>query len=197
VESSRERITRIISDVAGGVAAAAPSTEELFHAVYDELRKLARAFMAGERRDHTLQPTALVHEAYLRLVDQSGASWQGRAHFFAVAARVMRNVLVDHARAHGREKRGGGWRRVTLADGVAPWTAGGLDREQLLALDQALEKLARLDEREARIVEMRFFSGLTVAEIAEVLSLSKRTVEADWTHARAWLLRELSGGGER
>ncbi len=196
MQSPRERITQIVADLGALRGDVAPSTEELFRLLYDELRGLARSFMVSERRDHTLQPTALVHEAYLRLVDQSRATWQGRTHFFAVGARVMRNILVDHARAHGREKRGGGWQQVTLAECVLPGAEAGLDREQLLAVDHALEKLARLDQREARIVELRYFAGLTVAEIAELLGVSKRTVEADWTHARAWLLRELAGEGE-
>jgi len=195
VQSPRERITQIVADLGAGQGDAAPSTEELFRLMYDELRRLAHSFMAGERRDHTLQPTALVHEAFLRLVDQSRATWQGRTHFFAVGARVMRNILVDHARAQGSAKRGGSWQQVTLAERVLPGAEVGLDREQLLAVDQALDRLARLDQREARVVELRYFAGLTVAEIAAVLQVSKRTVEAEWTHARAWLRRELSNEG--
>jgi len=197
VEDSRERVTQIVAELGARQGDSTRSTEELFHLVYDELRRMARGLMAGERRGHTLQPTALVHEAYVRLVDQSHASWQGRAHFLAVGARVMRHILVDHARAHGREKRGGGWQKVTLAEGVLPGVEPNLDPDQLLALDQALEKLSQLDEREAHVVELRYFAGLTVAEIAEFLGVSKRTVEADWTHARAWLLRELAGEGQR
>jgi len=194
VANARDRTTTIVAELVAGQRDSAHSTEELFRLVYGELRRLAQRFMAGERRDHTLQPTALVHEAYLRLVDSSRVSWKGRTHFFAVGARVMRNILVDHARAHHRVKRGAGWRRVTLAEEVLPEATPTLDQEQLLALDQALQRLAQLDEREAHIVELRYFAGLTVAEIADLLGVSKRTVEADWTHARAWLLRELAAG---
>ncbi len=167
-------------------------TGELFGLVYGQLRRIAGSFMARERSSHTLQPTALVHEAYLRLVDQERISWRGRTHFFAVGARVMRNILVDHARAHGRDKRGGGWRRVTLS-GTPPFGDSGLDREEVLALDEALRSLAGVDERAARVVELRFFGGLTVPETADLLGVSRRTVEADWTYARAWLLRRLAG----
>jgi RNA polymerase sigma factor (TIGR02999 family) len=138
----------------------------------------------------TLQPTALVHEAYVRLVDQSQADWRGRTHFVAVASKVMRNLLIDHARARAADKRGGGWQPVTLADEAVG--AKELDPDQVLALDQALERLADHDERQARVVELRFFGGLKVGEVAEVLGVSKRTAEGLWTHARAWLLRELS-----
>ena len=156
--------------------------------VYDEFRHLARHYLKAERANHTLQPTALVHEAYLKLVDQSRVNWQGRTHFFAVAAQAMRRILVDHARAHLRQKRGGGAHRITLDDAVA---LSPQREEDVLALDEALEKLAQLDERQAKIVELRFFAGMTVEEVAESLGVSKRTVEADWTMARAWLLREL------
>ncbi len=163
--------------------------------VYDELRSLARRYMRSERREHTLQPTALVHEAYLRLVDRPRVDWRGRTHFFAVGARVMRHLLIDHARGRGRKKRGGGRYRVTLTDWRAAGGEAGLDPGELLDLDAALEKLARVDEREARVVELRFFAGLTVAEVAHALGVSKRTVEQDWTHARAWLRRELAAVG--
>lgn len=161
------------------------SSEEMFGVVYDELRRLAAQYLSRERSGHTLQPTALVHEAYLRLAAQS-AEWDSKTHFFAVGARVMRRLLIDHARARGRDKRGGDWQRVTL-DPVAV----ELDDAALLALDDALERLAKLDAREAQIVELRFFAGMTVEEIAAELGVSKRTVESDWTHARAWLRREL------
>lgn len=191
--SARARATEIVSELDGSTGEAR-SLEDLFDLLYPELRRLARSVMAGERHDHTLQPTALVHEAYVRLVDQTRVGWQGRGHFFAVGARVMRHILVDHARAHGRAKRGGAWRRVTFSEALVPVMEGGLDRDQMLAVDQALERLAALDAREAHIVELRFFAGLTVPEIADLLGHSRRTVEADWTHARAWLLRELSPG---
>jgi RNA polymerase sigma factor (TIGR02999 family) len=156
--------------------------------VYDEFRHLARHYLRAERANHTLQPTALVHEAYLKLVDQSRVNWQGRTHFFAVAAQAMRRILVDHARAHLRQKRGGGAHRIELDEAVALSPQRG---EDVLALDEALEKLAKLDERQAKIVEYRFFAGMNVEEVANTLGVSKRTVEADWTMARAWLLREL------
>ena len=140
----------------------------------------------------TLQPTAIVHEAYLRLVDQSRANWRGRSHFVAVASKVMRNILIDHARARAAEKRGGGWRPVTLVDEVAG--DYHIDAAEMLSIGEALDRLAELDERQARVVELRFFGGLTVEEAAQVLGVSKRTVEGLWAHARAWLLRELSKG---
>lgn len=157
--------------------------------VYDELRRVAASYLAQERNGHTLQPTALVHEAYLRMA-QVPDEWGGKTHFFAVAARAMRRLLIDHARARGRDKRGADWERVTFDNAIAR-LAPDLDRADVLALDAALEKLAALDARQAEIVELRFFSGMTIDEIASHLSLSKRTIEAEWTHARAWLRREL------
>jgi RNA polymerase sigma factor (TIGR02999 family) len=155
--------------------------------VYDELRALAEKYLRGERKEHTLQPTALVHEAFMRLVDQSRVNWKGRTHFYAVSAEAMRRILIDNARAHRRLKRGGGWQRVVLDEGVA-LESGHLDA---VALQDALEQLAHLDPDQARIVELRFFAGLTVDEVAEVLGVSKRKVEADWTHAKAWLRTAL------
>jgi RNA polymerase sigma factor (TIGR02999 family) len=189
---TRDRVTSMVATL-GGEGSDRVAAEELFPLVYDELRRLARHQMAGAQAGHTLQPTALVHEAYLRLVDQSKVDWRGRTHFRAYAARAMRNLLIDHARGKASAKRGGGLHRVTLADGVA----GGrdLDREQLLGLHAALERLARHDEREAKVVELRFFGGLKMDEVAEALGVSKRTAEGLWTHARAWLSRELAGGG--
>jgi RNA polymerase sigma factor (TIGR02999 family) len=172
---------------------AGPSAEELLPLVYDELRGLAARYMARERRDHTLRPTALVHEGYLRLVDQTRVNWKGRTHFFAVGARVMRRILVDHARRHRSEKRGGERQKVTLAEAVFRPSGPDMDLDQLLELNAAMDRLAELDERQARVVELRFFGGLTTEETAEALGVSKRTVEGDWTHARAWLRRELSG----
>jgi len=162
--------------------------------VYDEFRALAAHHLAGERKNHTLQPTALVHEAYLRLIDQTRVDWQGRTHFFAIGSQAIRRVLIDHARGKARAKRGGGMARVTLDDAIA--LAPQRD-EDLLALDEALEKLEKLDPRQAKVVEMRFFGGMTVEEVAEALGVSKRTVEGEWTMARAWLLRELTGEGKR
>jgi len=192
---ARVRATEIVASVSSGEALAEATSEELFSLLYAELRRLAEHYMRQERRGHTLQATALVHEAYLKLVDQTRANWRGRTHFFAVAARVMRRVLIDYARGRGREKRGAGWQRVTLADSLGPAAAGELSLEEVLSLSAALDKLGRFDERQARIVELRFFGGLSVPEVANVLGLSARTVEGDWTHARAWLRRELSSGG--
>ena len=163
--------------------------------VYDELRRLAKGYLYRETPGHTLQPTALVHEAYLKLVDQTRADWQGKTHFFAVGAHVMRRLLVDHARERGAQKRGGGWQAVTLAGVGGEIAFEALGREQLLDLNAALERLAELDEREARVVTLRFFGGLTVEQVAEAVGVSKRTVENDWRHAQAWLRNELSRRG--
>ena len=186
----RDRITSIVASLGGEDGAEAASAEQLMLLVYDELRRLARHHMGGDTPGHTLQPTALVHEAYLRLVDQSQVDWRGRTHFLAYASKAMRNLLIDHARARASAKRGGGSPKVTLVDEVVGDRA--LDREQLLSLDEALDRLAEHDERQARVVELRYFGGLKVDEVAEVLGVSKRTVEGYWTHARAWLLRELT-----
>ena len=178
--------TRMVNALAAGDQHVA---EELMPLVYDEFRQLADNYLRQETRAHTLQPTALVHEAYLKLIDQTRVNWQGRTHFFAVGGQAMRRVLVDHARARNRAKRGGGWQRITLDERLqlSP------DRDaDLLAVDEAIEKLAQLDPRQARIVELRFFAGLTVEEVAEALGLSKRTVENEWTIIRAWLRRELA-----
>ena len=182
----QHEVTRILNDWKGGDREAA---ERLMPFVYDELRRLARSFLARERAAHTLQPTALVHEAYLRLVDQTRVNWQNRAHFYGVAASMMRRVLIDHARAHATEKRGGSAIRLSIDDVQIPLEqrAAGL-----LALDEALEKLARMDERKCKVVEMRFFAGLSDEEIAEVLGVTTRTVLRDWKTARLWLYRELS-----
>jgi RNA polymerase sigma factor (TIGR02999 family) len=139
---------------------------------------------------HTLQPTALVNEAYMKLVDQTRVDWQGRTHFFAVGAKMMRRILVDHARKKKRVKRGGGIHRVSLSDDVQ---VSKNNDEDVLAIEEALEKLAEQDPRQAQIVELRFFGGLTVAEVAQVLNVSKRTIESEWTILKAWLRRELSG----
>jgi RNA polymerase sigma factor (TIGR02999 family) len=190
----RHRVTAIVSGLESGTARAGVSAEELLPLVYGELRRLAGSFMAREPVGHTLQPTALVHEAYLRLVDQTRASFTGRTHFLAVGAQVMRRLLIDHARKRDAAKRGLGWRRVTLGPGSDAPVAEALSAEDLLSLDAALNKLAELDERQARIVTLRFFGGLTVDEVAEAVGVSTRTVESDWRHARAWLRVELSRG---
>ena len=184
----QHEVTRILHEWSGGDAGA---PARLMPLVYNELRRRARGFLARERGTHTLQPTALVHEAYLRLVDQTRVSWQNRAHFFGIAANLMRRVLVDHARAHATEKRGGAVVRLSIEDLQIPLEQRASD---LIALDEALEKLVEFDERKARIVEMRFFGGLTDEEIAEVLGVSSHTVLRDWKTARLWLYRELSDG---
>lgn len=166
--------------------------DELLPLVYDELRQLAAAILRHERPGHSLQPTALVNEAYLRLIDATRVEWQGRAQFLALAGRSMRQILVDHARARDAEKRGGDRVRVTLVD-----DAGGVRGPQeldLLDVDEALEELASLDARKARVVELRFFAGLEMREIAEVLRVGTTTAEDDWYFARAWLRRRLGGG---
>ncbi len=166
---------------------------DLFPLVYDELRLLARSYLASERSDHTLQPTALVHEAWVRLTGRGVKPWQNRSHFLATAARAMRRILIDHARRRKTEKRGSGVKPVSIKDDLL----GVADRDDyLVALDEALEDLAALDERQARIVELRFFAGLKIEEVAEVIGLSHATVERDWRVARAWLNREVRKGDE-
>jgi RNA polymerase sigma-70 factor, ECF subfamily len=165
--------------------------DKLAPIVYDELRRLARYYLHQERPGHSLQATALVNEAYLRLVDYKRMRWGNRAHFFAVSAQLMRRILVDHARRHNL-KRGGGVQHVELED-VA--VVGGDRAENLIALDDALQSLARMDARKARVVELRFFGGLSVEETAEVLQISPVTVMRDWSSARAWLYREIGGDG--
>ncbi len=167
----------------------AEAVRQLMPLVYDELRALAEKHLRSENAGHTLQPTALVHEVFMRLVEQSRVNWKGRAHFLAVSAQAMRRILVDHARARGRVKRGGEWRRVVLDELLAPPKLREVDS---VALNDALETLATLDEQQARIVELRFFGGMSVAEVAHVLGVSKRKIEGDWTHAKAWLRAELS-----
>ena len=186
---ARARVTEIVA----GWDASPQAAQELFPLIYDELRGLARSYVAGERAGHSLQATALVNEAYLRLVDLTRIDWRGRTHFLATGARVMRRLLVDHARNRDSLKRGGGWNRVTMGHALGRSDARGLDADELLHLNTALDKLHGLDERQARIVELRFFGGLTMVEIAEHLGVSKRTVEGDWTHARVWLKREVAG----
>jgi RNA polymerase sigma factor (TIGR02999 family) len=188
-------VTSVVGELSRGKASHPATAETLFPIVYEELRRLARGYMSREPAGHTLQPTALVHEAYLKLVDQTRADWKGRTHFFAVGARVMRRLLVDHARERGAHKRGAGWRRVTLSGVPDRAPAEGLSPERLLDLNAALERLAELDEREARVVTLRVFGGLTVEQVAEVLGVSPRTVDNDWRHAQAWLKKELSDKG--
>ena len=182
----QHEVTQILHDWSGGDRQA---PERLMPLVYDEMRRVARSFLARERGGHTLQPTALVNEAYLRLVDQRSVSWQNRAHFYGIAASMMRRVLIDHARAHATEKRGGGAVHLSFDDVQVPLEERAAS---FVAMDEALEKLSQMDERKGRIVEMRFFGGLTDEEIAEVLGVSTRTVLRDWKTARLWLFRELS-----
>jgi len=167
--------------------------EEVMPLVYDELRRLAGSYLRRERSEHTLQSTAIVHEAFLRLVNQRDVRWQSRAHFYGIAAQMIRRILVDHARSHQAEKRGACALRVELEEGMAVSSQQEVD---LVGLDVALEKLAALDERQSRIVEMRFFTGLSVEETAEVTGLSTATVKREWSSARAWLYREMTGRRE-
>lgn len=168
----------------------ANALDRVFPIVYQELRRQAAGYLRGERAAHTLQPTALAHEAYLRLAGTADAPWQNRAHFMAVAARAMRNILVDHARRRGAQKRGGGEAPVVLDDTI---DVEGGPPVAFDDLDRALGDLARLSERQARVVELRYFGGLSIDETGEVLGVSPMTVKRDWATARAWLYRELSG----
>jgi RNA polymerase sigma-70 factor (ECF subfamily) len=186
-------VTRILQRLSGGRAPTAADAERLMELAHGELRRLAAGFLASERVDHTLQPTALVNEAWLRLADQTRVEWSGRAHFMAIAAQAMRRILLDHARAKHSAKRGGGWRVVELDTGmIGPEEDQGLD---LIALDEALGKLGALSPTQARLVELRFFGGLAMDDVADVLGVSVRTAEREWRFAKAWLLRELRGRG--
>lgn len=179
-------MTRLLIDWSGGDRAA---FDRLLPLVYDELRRLARSYLARERPDHTLQPTALVNEAYLRLVGQDRVQWQSRAHFFGIAAQIMRRLLVDSARASKAVKRGAGAERISIELVDVPEAAGDIDLE---ALDQALERLAERDPRQSRIVELRYFAGATNEETAEALGISVATVKREWTIAKAWLHKQLT-----
>jgi RNA polymerase sigma-70 factor (ECF subfamily) len=181
-------LARLLSDAQRGTPAA---LDALYDATYTQLRVIARALMRQERRDHTLQPTALVHDAWLKLVGQSQAGWTDRAHFLNIAARAMRQVLVDHARRRNAAKRFDGFERVTLGDEASH--DGGVHIE-ILALHRALDRLSAFDPRAAQVVEGRVFAGMTTREAAHVLKVSTRTIELDWTTARRWLARELKEG---
>ena len=183
--SKPSEVTRLLRQLDTGDRS---GVDELFAAVYQQLRNLAAQFFRSEPKENTLQPTALVHEAYMKLVGQTHADWQGRTHFFAVAAQAMRRILVDHARRRRAAKRGGNRHRIALDDNLV--IESNRD-EDLLALEDALTKLTKLDPRQAQMTELRFFGGLSVAEVAKVMGISTRSVEREWTMVRAWLRREL------
>ena len=187
VVPSPTEVSRLLVDWGKGDRAA---LDELIPLVYDELRRLAGRYMRRENQGHTLQTSALINEAYLRLVDQKSVQWQNRAHFFGVAAQLMRRILVDHARSRLRAKRGGGAQMVSLVE------SGATSEEvaEVIALDVALKDLAEMDPRKSQIVEMKFFGGLTTEEMAEVLKVTSRTVEREWRKAKAWLNRALKQG---
>jgi len=182
-------ITRLLREWQGGSAQA---LERLIPLVYNELRTLASRYLSGERRDHTLQTTGLVHEAYLKLAGQREVDWQNRAHFFGIAAQLMRRILVDHARRHRRVKRGGGAPLLSLDDLDPPSAPLPVDTADAYDLDRALTRLEALDPQQGRIVELRFFGGMTIEEAAEVMDLSPATIKRDWAVAKAWLYRELA-----
>jgi RNA polymerase sigma factor (TIGR02999 family) len=183
--SENQDVTRLLSALTRGDDGAA---SKLIPVVYDELRRLAGSYMRRERVDHTLQATALVHEAYLKLVEQRSVDWQSRAHFFGVAAQLMRRILIDHARGHTRQKRGGEQRKVSLDEA---FVFSQQQADELLAVDDSLNRLAEIDPRQARVVELRFFGGLSVEEAAEVLGISPKTIKRDWSVAKAWLYADL------
>ncbi len=182
-----DEVTRLLLAWSGGDAAA---SDQLLPLVYDELRHLARGYMGRERGEHTLQPTALVHEAYLRLVDATHVGWQSRGHFFGIASRLMRQILVDHARERGAIKRGGLASRIPLEEAGEMTQPEDVD---FVALDQALEGLVQVYPRQSEVVELKFFGGLTIPEISEALQISERTVQRDWEFAQLWLKREMHG----
>jgi RNA polymerase sigma factor (TIGR02999 family) len=184
--TSPQQVTKLLVDWSNGDQQA---LEHLTPLVYGELRRLASRYLRKERPDHTLQSTALVHEAYLRLIDQKNVKWQNRAHFFGVAAQMIRRILVDHARGKHAAKRGAAAPKLSLDEAIAVPERRDFD---LVALDDALNGLAKIDAQQARIVELRFFTGLTVEETAEVLGISPATVKRDWVTAKAWLYRDIS-----
>lgn len=182
-------VTRLLVSLREEGAGRERATERLAELLYPELRQIASRLMRRERPGHTLQPTAVVHEAFMRLVDQQEIDWQDRAHFLGIAARVMRRILVEHARRHGASKRGGGSDQVTLDEDLLPRQDPSFS---LLALDQVLTRFAAVDPRSAQVAELRVFGGLTVRETAHELGVSTRTVNTDWMMARLWLARELA-----
>jgi RNA polymerase sigma-70 factor (ECF subfamily) len=183
-------VTRLLADLRAGRSDA---IEQVLPLVYDELRSIAARHMRRERPGHTLQATALVHDAFLKLVDQTRVEWQDRAHFFAIASQAMRRILVDHARARAAGKRGAGAERVSTDDTVVLGNQHPLSPEELISLDTALEELAAVDAGQARIVELRYFGGLTIEEAAEAVGISPATLKREWSLARAWLRRRLTG----
>ena len=183
-----EKVTQLLHQVSGGNRAA---VDELTPLVYQELKRIAGGQLKGERPGHTLQATALVHEAYLKLVDQRAVNWQCRAHFFGVAAQLMRRILLDYAKSRGRLKRGGDVHKTSLDEALVVAEDRASD---LVLIDEALTRLEELDARQAKVVELRFFGGLSVEETAEAMGISAPTVKREWAMARAWLHRELSAG---
>jgi RNA polymerase sigma factor (TIGR02999 family) len=186
LSNSRSEVTELLQQWCRGREDA---LDRLLPEIYAELRQLAASCLRRERRDHSLTPTALVHEAYLKLVDQRAVQWQNRAHFFGIAAQAMRRILVDHARARAADKRGSGQRLVSLDEALIVGATPDFD---LLALDEALTRLAAIDPQQSRVVELRFFGGLTMEETAEALRISPATVGREWTLAKAWLYAELA-----
>jgi len=190
-QADKTDITRLLQEWQDGSRQA---LERLIPLVYNELHTLASRYLSRERGDHTLQPTALVNEAYLKLAGQRAADWQNRAHFYGIAAQLMRRIIVDHARHDGRVKRGGDVARISIDDADPAAPAAAVDPADAFALDRALTRLEALDPQQGRIVELRYFGGLTIQETAEVMKLSTGTVKRDWAVARAWLYREMTGG---
>ena len=191
METATGEVTKLLQDWSVGNREA---LDKLLPLVYDELRRLAHSYLTRERPDHTLQTTALVHEAYLKLIDQRSVNWQNRAQFFAISAQAMRRILLDNARRHTAAKRGSGGQKVSL-DEVATLSRDTAN-ESLIALDEALQKLATIDADQSRIVELRYFGGLTIEETAEVLKTSPSSVQREWTIARAWLYNAIAGSPE-
>ncbi len=185
-QSSTHDVTELLIEWSNGDKAA---LDKLMPLIHEELRRLAHHYMSHERPGHTLQTTALVNEAYLRLVNRKGVHWQNRAHFFAIAATLMRSLLVDHARSHAYAKRGGDARKITIDEAMI---VSQERAAEVVALDDVLKQLANFDPQQSRIVELRFFGGLTIDETAEVLGLSPATIKREWSTARAWLYRELN-----
>jgi len=185
-EAQTHEVTQLLIDWSNGDRAA---LDKLIPVVEEELRRLAHRYMSRERAGHTLQTTALVNEAFVRLVNRKNVHWQNRAHFFGIAAQLMRTILVDHARSHASAKRGGGANKLELDEGMV---VSQQKASEVLALDDALKQLALIDPQQSRIVELRFFGGLTVEETAEVMHLSPATIKREWSTAKAWLYRELA-----